>query len=390
MHSRERLLAAWRGQPPDHTPCAFMIFGALRGRCQDPYEEVLRQLEMGLDAFLFVPTATRGERRWSPDLYGLHARHADTARVDLWEQDGVQGLPELHKVYHTPAGDLSTAVRLTADWPHGALLPFVDDYQIPRALKPLITGPGDLAALSYLLQPPTSAELARLAAEMETAHAFSAAQYVPLVGGWGVAADMVGWLCGLEQMATLAFDAPAFLRELLALIGAWNRARMTAVLHEGVDLYVRRGWYESTDFWSPRLYTEYILPGLRAEAELAHAHGALFGYIMTSGTLPLLDVIRSAGVDVLIGADPFQRGERPLAQMRARLDGRVCIWGGVNGALTVEQGEPEEVARAVVEALETMRGASGFVLSPIDNVRVVTQRAWRNVDVLIRTWQERR
>jgi hypothetical protein len=49
--------------------------------------------------------------------------------------------PILHKEYTTPAGKLTTSMKLSEDWPHGERIPFVDDYQIPRAIKPLITEP---------------------------------------------------------------------------------------------------------------------------------------------------------------------------------------------------------------------------------------------------------
>ena len=391
MTSRERLRRAIACEPADYVPCCFMSFAAMRGRCYDPYEQALREQEMGLDPMLFVPIAPRGERPHHPDLRGLPVRPSPEVRISLWEEDTPDPRgPILHKVYHTPAGDLSTRVVRTVDWPHGTMIPFVDDYQVPRALKPLVTGPQDLEPLRFMLQPPTPAEIARFRQEMVTNRAFVEAHGALLAGGWGVGADMVGWLCGLEAMPLLAIDQPEFLQDLLTLIGEWNRTRMRVILEEGVDLYIRRGWYESTDFWSPRLYARYILPGLREEVALAHEYGTPFGYIMTTGALPLMDLLLEAGVDVLIGVDPLQRGPSPLATLRDRFDGRICLWGGVNGAITVEEGTPEEVRRAVIEALETMRGVPGFILSPVDNITRITRRTWENLAVFIETWQAHR
>ena len=50
---------------------------------------------------------------------------------------------------------------------------------------------------------------------------------------------------------------------------------------------------------------------------------------------------------MLIGLDPLQSGNDPLAAARDRLGGRICLWGGVNGAVTVEQGAPGEVTIGV-------------------------------------------
>jgi uroporphyrinogen-III decarboxylase len=388
LTSRERLLRAMRCQDVDHTPCAFMSFAALRGRCQDAYEVARQELAWGLDSWIFAPPTWRNERPNHPDLRGLPVRLPPDVTVELWLEDAPDdGCPVLHKTYHMPAGTLTTSVRKTADWPHGDFVPLVDDYQVPRALKPLVTDEADVEVMRHLLILPTAEEIATFRGELARARAFAAAHGVIVASGWGVGADMAGWLCGLEQLALLAVDRPALVEDLLAIIGRWNEARMRAVLEAGVDLYIRRGWYESAQFWSPRLYRRFILPWLQREAALAHAHGALFGYIMTAGLTPMLDLIAESGVDVLLGLDPLQGGPDPLAAARDRLAGRVCLWGGVNAALTVEAGSADDVAAAVGRALEAMTGANGFILSPVDNVTRITRNVWRNVDVFIETWR---
>lgn len=81
---------------------------------------------------------------------------------------------------------------------------------------------------------------------------------------------------------------------------------MEVVLDTGVELFVRRGWYDLGDIWSPTLYRHFILPSLKRETEMARQAGAKLGYIMTSGQMPLLDILLDSGVDVLIGLDPVR------------------------------------------------------------------------------------
>jgi hypothetical protein len=162
---------------------------------------------------------------------------------------------------------------------------------------------------------------------------------------------------------------------------------MEAVLAEGIDLFVRRGWYESTDFWSPALFEHLVLPHLAAEARLAHEAGARFGYIMTSGVMPLLPLIRESGIDVVIGVDPIEGKGTDMPLLKKRLAGRVALWGGVNGFLTVELGSEQDVTAAVREALAAL-GPEGFILSPVDNVRESSPAVWRNVRALIRAWHD--
>jgi uroporphyrinogen-III decarboxylase len=188
-------------------------------------------------------------------------------------------------------------------------------------------------------------------------------------------------------MVYLARDQPDFVHELLQLIAAWNQERMEIVLDEGVHLWVRRGWYEGSDFWSPRLFHRFILPHLKREVELAHGSGVKFGYILTSGAMPLLDMILETGVDVLIGLDPVMGGA-DMKAMKHRSRDLMCLWGGVSGALTVERGRAEDVQEAVRTALELLGDEGGFILSPVDDVRDSSEDTWGNVQALITAWKD--
>jgi len=295
--------------------------------------------------------------------------------------------PILGKEYLTPGGPLSLRVRKTDDWPYGDHIPFLDDFIIPRARKPLITVSDDLAGLRYLLVSPTDAVIQDLRSTADRAKDFGWEHDLLVSGGLGVGADMAGWLCGLQELIFLTADQPAFVEELLRLIAGWNLKRMEIVLEVGVDLWVRRGWYENCHFWSPEDYRRFILPHLQAEVKLAHSKNVKFGYIMTSGVMPLLEMIMEAGVDVLIGVDPVQGGV-DLRLLKEKVAGQMCLWGGVNGALTVEQGSAGEVRQGVREALDILGPGNGLILSPVDDIEDPSEHAWKNVQGFIRAWKE--
>jgi hypothetical protein len=73
--------------------------------------------------------------------------------------------------------------------------------------------------------------------------------------------------------------------------------------------------------------------------------------------------------------------------MKTNLGDKVCLWGGVCGAVTVETGSEEEVRSAVRQAIQTL-GPRGFILSPVDNITVDAPLTWRNVDVFIDEWRK--
>jgi len=386
--SRERMLRALNHQEADHIPCCFMSFTALRRRCdENMYELTKAERVMGLDSMLFIPIAPRPERPEHPDLRGLPVRFHPEVQTKEWREQVRGGSDILYKEYSTPGGRLTTGVRLSEDWPYGDHIPFVGDYQVPRAVKPLMTRPEELDALQYFLVPPQEQDVARFEKEVQQARAFVEENGVLLVGGWGVGMDMANWLCGMESLIILTMDQPAFVADLLEMIHVWNRRRMEVVLSAPVDLYIRRAWYEGCDFVTPRFYREAILPRLKAEVDLAHERGAKFGYICSSGTKPMLDFYLEAGIDVLIGVDPVQGTHTDMPLLKEKLGDRICLWGGVSGAVTVEMGTEEEVRSAVHHAIETL-GPTGFILSPVDNITVDVPRTWQNIDVLIGEWRK--
>jgi len=379
------MLAALSRQEPDHVPCSFMLFNGLKSTCADYGEFIERQVALGLDAYVQLPPRPPRIVSDHYNLHGLPVNYDPRVRIKEWKEEppGEQ-LPVLVKEYHTPEGVLRAEVRQTPDWPWGAHVPFLDDYLVARSRKFLVTGPRDLAALRFLLAPPTAQEAVAYLRDSEPALALARRHQLLLAGGWGVGADLIGWVHGLENLMYSTHDQPRFVKELLGVIAAWNRSRMEVVLSAGVDLYIKRAWYENLDFWTPADWRRLLHPILEADVELVHERGAKFGYIITSNCMKLLPLLPKIGVDAVIGVDPRAWD---MAAAKQILRGKVCLWGGVNGHLTVEQGAPSEVEAEVAEAMRLLAPGGGFILSPVDNVRDYPPRACANVAALIAAWQ---
>jgi len=379
------MLAALDCRPVDHVPCAFMIHGALLQGSADYLDFVRRGVTLGLDAFVELPPRPPVVVNDHYNLHGIAVRHDPSVVVTEWvERASDEPIPILVKEYSTPAGVLRAEVRRTDDWRWGDHVPFLDDYLEPRSRKFLVASREDVERLRYLLVPPTEAERAEFLRDCEPALALAREHDLLVVGGWGVGADLLAWVFGLENMVLAQYDDPGLVAALLGLVAEWNRTRMAVVLEVGLDLYIKRAWYENLDFWTPASWRAHLLPIVRQDADLAHSRGARFGYIVTSKCLPLLPMLAGAGVDVLIGVDPR---EWDMAEARRLVGGRVCLWGGVNGHLTVEEGDEAAVRAEVREALKILGASPGFILSPVDNVRSDTARSRANVAALIGEWR---
>lgn len=385
LDSRQRMLAALNRQEPDHVPCSFMLFNGLKSTCRDYQQFIEREVELGLDAYVQLPPRSPVVVNDYYNLHGLPVSYDPRVRIQEWKtQPAGEECPVLVKEYRTPAGTLRAEVRQTDDWRWGDHVPFLDDYIVPRSRKFPVTAPPDLEALRFLLVPPTREEASACLRESEPALALAKRHQLLTAGGWGVGADLIGWVYGLDNLVYATHDTPQFVADLLEIIAAWNRRRMEAVLTAGVDLYIKRAWYENLDFWTPATWRRFLYPILKADIDLAHERGAKFGYLITSNCMRLLPMFAELGIDVVIGVDPRAWD---LSAAKESLRGKVCLWGGVNGHLTVEQGTPAQVQAEVIESLRVLGPGGGFILSPVDNIREDSPTARANVATLIAAWR---
>jgi len=174
------------------------------------------------------------------------------------------------------------------------------------------------------------------------------------------------------------------IEELLQILFDYEQARIEILLDAGVDAIVHRAWYEVTDFWTPAAYRRFLKPLLQREVHLVQDAGAFYTYIMTKGFAEHYTDFLDLGIDVLCGVDPVQGGA-DLAEMKAAIGDRICLWGGMNSHVTLGGGTEEEIRAAVRGAVSALAPAGGFVLFPVDQITL--DMPARNVEILIDEWR---
>lgn len=409
MTSKERILAAWHGRPVDYVPLTTWCFGlqpppSLRwqrdGReishwyslrmehlhtipqgwtLQDDFNRVLAWRSLGVDDILdvSVPWSIDPEVSWS-----------DSRQPAQGEQ-----YPVLTREYVTPAGRLRHAVSLTGEeqadgWvvqPND--LPLIEDYNIPRAVKQAVSTPADIPAIRHLFAAPDAAARRWFTERMAQISAFAAPHGVPVQAWSAFGMDGLVWLTGTEGAIMLALEEPEAFARLLEIITETDYARTElAATTPGVDMIVERGWYSSTDFWSPTLFEEFLFAHIRTLADLAHRHGKPFGYVMTTGVEILGPRLADAGVDVLYFVDPIQ-DRIPLQRAVELLGDRMTLVGGTN-ALSLAAGDRERVRAEVQQAMATLAPTQRFILHPVD--AVFPDTPWEGIEWLIEAWQHTR
>jgi hypothetical protein len=378
MTSKERMLLTMEYKPTDYVPCSFMMFHGLRDRFPgDQFRFLEKQMALGLDAVAEYPELPMP---FHPD-----------AETKTWVQKDVPGefFPLINKEYTTPAGSLLTVVKQTEDYPCGNEIEFYSDFNVPRSKRYHVNEKKDLKSFRYLLMPPTAQQIKDYREECKPIRAFAAKHGLMTRGVRGVLIDAAIRFAGVEGLIYAAIDDPGYLEELLEIIWNWNMARMEIALDEQPDMFLRRGWYENASFWSADMFRHFMKGYLAKEAAWAHDAGAKFGYINTCSYMQLLEDFKDIGIDVLIGIDPVEDKRLDMPALKKAAQGFFALWGGCNGFVTVEEGTAAEVRAETDTAMDLLAPGGGFILSPVDNVRSMSDHAMENSKILIDQWKKR-
>ena len=406
--SKERILAAWRGEPHDYVPFTTWSFGFQPPKqlcweregqevkhwftkrlehihtlpqpweLEDDFQRVLAWQSIGVDDILdvSVPWSVHPEVSWKDSI---------VAAGVLDEQ-----YPVIIREYDTPSGKLTHAIKQTREdlEPGWVLQPenvqLFEDFNIPRGVKHAVVTPDDVRAIKYMYQAPGPQEKEWFRERLKEVSTF-AKQHGVAVQAWsGFGMDAVIWLMGVEGAVFMAMEHPDTFRELCDTVHETDIARTTLALETpGVDLVVRRGWYGSTDFWSPKLCDQFYFPYVKDLADLAHRYGKPFGLTMSTGLQTLGQRIVNAGVDVHYFIDPVQG--RITLEDAARIFGdRTTMIGGISVVHSTEK--PETIRNETQLALETFGKSNRFILHPVDSLYPDTR--WEGLKVMIDTWKE--
>jgi hypothetical protein len=381
MTTKERLMAAVHSEPVDYVPLALRFWDPLPGYPRTPWRNERERLEF------------YRRREWDARV---EVQTVVTPLPEVKTEISYETLndhPVLRQIWHTPGGTLVERLRVTEDWPpkdrsSDSPLGFYDDFRTSRYIEFPFKSAVDLAALPFLFPVDNSRDMDAMAAGHKRARALAEEFRVPLFGVDVAGMDWLLWLYPPEEMILRARSNPAMVHSLLDRINSAYRKRLEALLDLGLDAVCRRGWYESTDFWSPRDFREFARGPLAEDIRTTHAADRPFIYIMDSGIVPLLDELASLDFDCLFGADPATKPV-DLRRVRGVLRGK-SLWGGISAPVHLGLASPAETERAVERAFDCC-GRLGFVLGPVQTIRPVGQSwPWANIEACERAWRRLR
>jgi len=412
MTSKERIQAVLNGERPDHIPMTTWCFGfpapehlkwETNGRAvnywfskrlehihtlpqawelEDEFKRAEAWLSLGVDDVLEVSVP------WSQEQ---EVTFRDTV-IAAGQGGGDDKYPVMVREYKTASGPIRHAVKRTVDegdgWPlQPDCVPIIEDYNIPRAVHHAVSKPDDVEAMKHLFAAPDAGQRQWFYDRISKMKAFADDKGLFTQAWTAFGMDAAVWFTGTQNAIMMSMDAPQAFGRLMDIIAETDYVRTElAVKNEGVDMVCQRGWYSSTDFWSPTLFDKYVFPPLSELTALAHKYGKKFGYVMTTGVETLGPRLADAGVDLLYFIDPVQDGIS-VERAKGLFGNRMTMVGGTN-SISLAGSDDNRIHDEVKHAIEVLGPTNRFILHPMD--AIFPDTPWEGVEQMIKAWEKYR
>ncbi len=334
MTSRQRLLAAIRGERVDRVPVAPFTLGRL-----DPEGDVCRELIARTDPFLDIGSGADPFLGADPPITRTVA--GDTTITTI----------------HTPLGDLVSRHRRTP----------ITSAQVEFPLKT----PEDAEKFLSLPHNPPAIRLDNYRAWRQRI----GEEGLVLLGVPNAICLPATWFSP-EEFCMAWADAPDVLRELCAVASRRLMAFVERLLAEGVDAFrIIGGEYVSVQL-GPRAFSELVTPFDAKLVALMHRGGAIAYYHNHGRVMDYLDLLADLGIDALDPLEAAPWGDVDLRAAMRRIGDRVCLVGNLDDMEVIEQLPEEEVVAIARERLQAA-GERRFILGGTAS-GTYTERAARN------------
>ena len=372
MSCRERILSALKCEDIDHTPCCPKFWtGYPRPQAfpwtdkEQRYDWVIN--ELGADDVVYFKVA-------SPEYETVSRR----------ESRAGSPYPVLHSRIETPRGMLKASLYATPDYPYPEIR-FFSDWAASRYEKPWIADQEDVEKFASIYLPPGEDHFKKAEQDFKRQKETADRWGMPIIGKLGMALSGIINMMGAEKAVITSMEKPGIIERFLGAMYRRTDKILDMMLSLGVTIFLRNGWYDSTDFWSPRQFSEWVVPQMKKEIESVHNAGGVYIYQMCTGIEPLLPILNKLPFDCLLEPEPVL-GNMSMEKLKQSLPGK-SFWGGLSAPVHLEKGNEETVREAVREAFRIF-GRKGFILKAVPSIRAHLPRG--NILAMFDEWKNLR
>ena len=358
MTSKRRLLTAMQGGEPDLVPNAPALGAWLTGRTGGAEWPDYVRLKREFD---YDPLACVAPKL-NDYLASATGPYTDLPEVTVeLEQERHGGTTLIHRVIHTPAGDLTSVLREADPGQVYGMTP--DPYRVEYPMKTQ----EDFEKIQYLMPDPE--DPAAYAHVQDVIRAAGEEALIEWLAPYSPDSCITNAL-GHNRAMMLWADDPAFFVGALHYFHDLHLKTIRMLCEAGAEV-IMNGWFQGGlgAGWSPEMYREVIQPMVKADADLVHRYGRLYHVYDDGKCNAVLEDLAEAGVDCLGTLTPPPVGDVDLADAKRRVGKRVCLKGNIDLYHVLMRGTPELVRQKVREAIEAAASGGGYILSTSDSVR---------------------
>ena len=315
MTSRERLLAALRGQDVDRLP--WSPFLAYWWEHQPKELQDLGQIrffrELGADALLRGFTTPFS----CSDLWGQSSYNTFSQRIPNCEVRRSEFGDDVRVWFETPVGTLTQLGRRSEI----GNTRFLIEHPVKRQ--------EDYKILSYIVERMVIVP-DYTAVENEIAAVGDDGLSVPLLSPFGKTPfqSLVEHFVGTEQLVFDLMDYPGEVEALLAVMSARAEEAVRIAAASPAEAFIT--WEDSsTTNVSPALFRRYIFPQMKRWAEIVHDADKLLLHHACGHLKALLPIIAEEGVDAVESLSPPPTGNVEIWDAQAVLGQKTGLIGGI-------------------------------------------------------------
>jgi uroporphyrinogen-III decarboxylase len=326
MTSKERVMAAFNFEEPDHVP-AWM--GA-----SPEFRELMREhLELPNDESLSVHIGD--------DFRRVYARYDGPSAFSPTENLNYPGA-----TYRTPFG----VER------HGY------GYGMPLN-RPLVDVETVKEVHDYAWPDPEWMDVSQIRDEALQ----YGGQYAILGGDWSPFWHDALDLLTFEKLSYLMYDNPDLVDALLQHIVDYYFAvskRIFEAASDAIDIFFIGNDFggQTGPLIGDKLFRRFFVPHLKRLADLGHDHGLKVLMHCCGGFAPLIPAMIEAGLDGVQALQPTCKGMDP-ADLKAEFGDSIVLMGGVDTQMLIE-GTPKQTWTETRRVIEIMKYGGGYICSP--------------------------
>ena len=315
MTSRERLLAALRGQDVDRLPWSPFLAYWWEHQPKEMQDrgQILFFRELGADALLRGFTTPFS----CSDLWGQSSYNTFSQRIPNCEVRRSEFGDDVRVWFETPVGTLTQLGRRS----EMGNTRFLVEHPVKRQ--------EDYKILSYIVERMVIVP-DYTAVENEIATVGDDGLSVPLLSPFGKTPfqSLVEHFVGTEQLVFDLMDYPGEVEALLAVMSARAEEAVRIAAASPAEAFIT--WEDSsTTNVSPALFRRYIFPQMKRWAEIVHDADKLLLHHACGHLKALLPIIAEEGVDAVESLSPPPTGNVEIWDAQAVLGQKTGLIGGI-------------------------------------------------------------